>query len=79
MARKTLVLEIDLEGAALAEDFGDYEAQRLLTKAAVQAHDLFDLGDGGWQTGRDETIMDSNGNTVGRMRVETRLKNVAKP
>lgn len=69
--RKTLTLTIDLEGAAF-EDFGDQEVAMLLKSAAVR------IEQGGLSKGHDAlstdarplTIIDTNGVTVGSVRVE---------
>jgi hypothetical protein len=70
--RKTLVVTIDLEGAALAEDFGDYEAERILEEAKRATRTLFTLAEEGgdhWEVGTTRPLLDVNGNTVGRVGV----------
>ena len=73
MARKTLTLTIDLEGATLADDYADQEVAMLLRSAAQR------IQDGALNRGftvlsteaRPLALLDTNGNTVGHVQVLT--------
>jgi len=68
--RKTLTLSIDLEGAALADDFADLELAQILSVAAerVKHGDLNDSGKV-LAVGESFSLFDVNGNRVGAARV----------
>lgn len=78
MARKTLILELDLENAAFAEGFGDLEASMILKAAAarIEGGALAHGNDGLSLDATPLTLRDTNGNAVGTVRVENRFKSV---
>lgn len=61
MARQSLTLSIDLEGAAVQEN--PAEVARLLRQAADKAERLRDVD--GWIAGEAVGLIDVNGNRVG--------------
>jgi hypothetical protein len=69
--RKTLVVTIDLEGAALSQEDGVPEMRDILRGLANKADTLWSDGTGGWKHNHGFTIQDSNGNRVGQAEVRS--------
>lgn len=70
MARKTFTLSLDLEGAALADEFADLELAQILAVASdrVKHGDLNDAGKV-LAVGESFSVFDVNGNRVGAARI----------